>query len=321
MIHHQQRSLMKSGGRRHGHGLDSRAFFAVTERVTESRRTASSTAIQRRMEQRRMEPPVMGTMIRVVMMVSVTYLATSIVGATTATAQSVESVEPTDAARETAPDRDPSFDSPSPRFYMGREIAQTMHYSGARWLIRESRQREEDCATMLRELRLKPGMVAVDMGCGNGFYSLKMAKTVGDPGRVLAVDIQPEMLRLLQSRASDEGIENVEAILGTLTDPKLPTDLVDLVLCVDVYHEFSHPEQMLSAIRKSLRPDGVVVLVEYRTEDPAVPIKRLHKMSKAQVNKELTANGFTLVRQFDGLPWQHMMFFGKASPEQEALKD
>jgi ubiquinone/menaquinone biosynthesis C-methylase UbiE len=194
---------------------------------------------------------------------------------------------------------------------MGREIAQTMHYLGAPWLIRESREREEDCTTMLRELKLEPGMVVCDMGCGNGFYSLRMAKAVGPAGRVLAVDIQPEMLRLLQSRAAEGEIDNIETVLGTLIDPQLPPGGVDLILCVDVYHEFSHPEQMLAAMRASLKPNGVVVLVEFRSEDPKVPIKVLHKMSKAQINKELPPNGFKLVREYDELPWQHMMFFGR----------
>ncbi len=195
--------------------------------------------------------------------------------------------------------------------YKGREIAVTMHYLGAPWLIRESREREEDCTAMLRELGLKPGMVVCDMGCGNGFYSLRMAAAVGEKGRVLAVDIQPEMLHLLQGRAEEADLENIEPIQGTLIDPRLPVGAVDVILCVDVYHEFSHPEQMLAAMRRSLKPGGVVVLVEFRSEDPKVPIKRLHKMSKEQIMKELPPNGFKLVREFDELPWQHMMFFGR----------
>lgn len=195
--------------------------------------------------------------------------------------------------------------------YMGRRIANTMSYQGARWLIRKNRQEEEDCALLLKELKLKPGMTVCDMGCGNGFYALQMAKLVGEKGRVLAVDIQPEMLRLLQARAGEQEIDNVTEILSTVADPKLPKNKVDLILCVDVYHEFSHPEHMLQAMRDSLSKNGVIALAEYREEDPTVPILPLHKMSKKQILKEYQKNGLKLVREFDGLPWQHLMFFGR----------
>ncbi|MCA9270281.1 MAG: class I SAM-dependent methyltransferase [Planctomycetales bacterium] len=200
---------------------------------------------------------------------------------------------------------------PGVSVYMGREVAQTMHYAGAPWLIRESRQREEDCERMLSHLGVRKGMTVCDMGCGNGFYSLQLATMVGPTGRVLAVDIQPEMLKLLRDRMEQQGIENITPVLGSLHNPRLPTGQVDLMLCVDVYHEFSHPEQMLRAMRQSLKPDGQIVLLEFRTEDPDVPIKKLHKMSKEQINKELPANGFSLTSQYDDLPWQHMMFFGR----------
>lgn len=198
---------------------------------------------------------------------------------------------------------------------MGRRIAFTMQAGpngeGAQWLIRKTRQREEDCAALLKNLDLKPGMVVCDMGSGNGFYSLQMAKLVGAKGSVLAVDIQRKMLRLLQARAEEQGIKNVKRILGTIADPKLPKGKVNLILCVDVYHEFSHPTQMLRAMRESLAPGGVIALAEYREEDPKVPIRPLHKMSKKQILKEYSANGFKLVREFDGLPWQHLMYFGR----------
>lgn len=203
--------------------------------------------------------------------------------------------------------------------YKGRTIAQTMHYEGAPWLVRESREREEECSTLLKGLELQPGQTVCDLGCGNGFYSLKMAPQVAPNGKILAVDIQPEMLRLLKARAAEEKLENIELILGTVVDPKLPDASVDLLLLVDVYHEFSHPEQMLAAMRKSLKPQGRIALVEYRLEDPNVPIKLLHKMSKKQIMKEYRANGFKLVGQFDGLPWQHVMFFARDdSPLPEA---
>ncbi|MFO0896202.1 MAG: class I SAM-dependent methyltransferase [Pirellulales bacterium] len=198
---------------------------------------------------------------------------------------------------------------PALTHYKGREIAVTMHYLGADWLTRESREREEECSTMLEVLKLQPGQVVCDLGCGNGFYTLPMAELVGPKGKVLAVDIQQEMLHLLAERAKGEELANVETILGSPVDPRLPEGQLDLVLLVDVYHEFSHPEQMLAAIRKSLKPKGRLVLVEFRGEDRDVPIKPLHKMTKRQIRRELLPNGFKVVEQFDKLPWQHVMFF------------
>ncbi len=162
---------------------------------------------------------------------------------------------------------------------------------------------------MLAALHVKPGDTVCDLGCGNGFYTLKLAELAGEKGRVFAVDIQREMLELLKDRALEAKVVNIETVLGTFVDPKLPEGSVDLVLLVDVYHEFSHPEQMLAAIRKSLKPTGRVALVEFRAEDPEVPIKPLHKMSKAQIMTEFPPNGFKLVEEFDKLPWQHLMFF------------
>jgi ubiquinone/menaquinone biosynthesis C-methylase UbiE len=193
--------------------------------------------------------------------------------------------------------------------YKGREIAPTMHYLGAPWLMRDVREREEECATLLAALDVKPGQVVCDMGCGNGFYTLQLAKLVGPKGRVLAVDIQSEMLHMLSERAKEAQLTNIELIEGTTIDPKLPEGGVDLILLVDVYHEFSNPEQMLAAMRKSLKPKGRIALAEFRSEDPQVPIKPEHKMSKRQIRKEFPSNGFRLVEQFDKLPWQHLMFF------------
>jgi len=205
----------------------------------------------------------------------------------------------------------PVEEKPAPGLthYMGREIAQTMHFAGAPWLVREARDREEEPAKLIQALGLKAGMVVCDLGCGNGFYSLRIAPLLLPGGKVIAEDIQPEMLEMLKKAAAKTGVKNVEPLLGTVTDPKLPERACDLILLVDVYHEIDRPVEMLAAIRKSLAPKGRLVLVEFRAEDPKVPIKELHKMSKAQINKELTANGFKLVEQFDGLPWQHVMFF------------
>lgn len=204
---------------------------------------------------------------------------------------------------------------PPLREYKGRVIAQTMHYSGAEWLIRDEREREERCSLMLANLGVKRGMTICDMGCGNGFYALQLAPMVGPRGRILAVDIQPQMLYLLRERMESDGVENITPILGSLHDPRIPEGSVDLMLLVDVYHEFSHPEQMLAAIRRSLAPDGLVALVEFRAEDDTVPIRPEHKMSKAQIMKEFPPNGFKLVKEFDRLPWQHMMFFARDESE------
>lgn len=202
--------------------------------------------------------------------------------------------------------------------YKGRTIAPTMSYRGAPWLIRATREKEESCNELLEALQLKPGQVACDIGCGNGFYTLKLAELVGDEGKVLAVDIQPEMLTLLRERAKAEGVTNVEPILSTVIDPDLPEGTIDLILLVDVYHEFSHPEHMLQAMRRSLAPNGRIALVEFREEDPLVPIKPLHKMSKKQMLKEFLPNGFRLVDKYDELPWQHVMFFAVDDEEDPA---
>jgi SAM-dependent methyltransferase len=199
--------------------------------------------------------------------------------------------------------------SPGLTEYMGRRIAQTMHFTGAPWLTRDSRNREEEPAKLMKALDLKPGQTVCDLGCGNGFYTLKLADAVGPTGKVYAVEIQQEMLDLLAQRAAKTDHKNITPILGTVADPKLPDNSCDLVLLVDVYHEIDHPVEVLSAIRKSLTKTGRLVLVEFRTEDENVPIKPEHKMSKAQILKEIPANGFKLVKQYDDLPWQHVMYF------------
>ncbi len=197
--------------------------------------------------------------------------------------------------------------------YMGRTIAQTMSYRGAPWLIRPERVTEENPALLLANLGLQEGQVACDIGAGNGYHSLPMAMLVGDTGRVIATDIQPEMLTLLEQRASDASVGNVTPVLSTETDAALPAHTCDVVLLVDVYHEFSDPEAMLRGIRESLTPTGRVALVEYRAEDDAVPMRPLHKMTIEQADREYLANGFTRTGQFDGLPWQHVLFYSVGS--------
>lgn len=228
------------------------------------------------------------------------------------------------AANVTAQDAVETQDGipPALTHYRGRKIAPTMGYQGAGWLVREERVREENSPKLLQALGVRPGQVVCDLGCGNGYYTLDLARLTGPQGRVLGVDIQPEMLHLLELRAAEAELKNVEPIQGTLIDPKLPAQGVDLVLLVDVYHEFSHPEQMLQGIRRSLKPEGRMVLVEFRAEDLTVPIKPLHKMSRKQILKEIPPNGFRLVDEYEELPWQHVMFFQRDdSPKEPQDKD
>ena len=216
----------------------------------------------------------------------------------------------------------PRPDEEARKTYLGRILAQPMSHLGASWLVRPERDQEENASLSFRQLKLQPGMTVCDLGCGNGYWTLPMAREVGGDGRVLAVDIQAEMLQKLRERSAQFNYTHIEPIRSTVSDPRLPENQVDLLLMVDVYHEFSHPESMLWGIRRSLKSNGVVALLEYREEDPRVPIKPLHKMSKNQILKEYKENGFKLVREFNELPWQHLMFFARDDsplPEIEAV--
>jgi len=193
------------------------------------------------------------------------------------------------------------------KFYLGREIAHVMGHQAADWLERPEREEEERPDLLLSALRLKPGQVVADIGAGSGYLSWRMARQVGVKGIVYAVDIQPEMLELLARKMAQRSVTNVVPALGTITDPNLPAAAVDLVIMVDVYHEFSHPREMMAAIRRSLKPEGRVVFVEYRGEDPSVPIKRTHKMTEAQVRKEAQAAGLDWVETIETLPRQHII--------------
>ena len=204
--------------------------------------------------------------------------------------------------------------------YMGRMVAQTMHWTGATWLTRHKREQEESATLMRATLDLKPGMMVCDMGCGNGYHSMPMAKAVAPNGKVYGVEIQEPYFKMLEENAKKEGVTNFVPVHGLTYDPKLPADTLDVILLVDVYHEFDHPAEMLQAMRKALKADGKLVFIEFRAEDETVPIKPEHKMSKAQLTKELTANGFQLAKEFDGLPWQHMMWFGKAGAKPDAAQ-
>jgi 2-polyprenyl-3-methyl-5-hydroxy-6-metoxy-1,4-benzoquinol methylase len=197
------------------------------------------------------------------------------------------------------------------KFYMGREIAQVMGHEGIGWLERPERIKEERTDKLLKLLKLKPGMVVADIGAGSGFFSFPMAKKVGPRGKVLAVDIQKEMLDVIRKRMKKNKVTNIEPIKGTLTDPKLPAGKVDLILMVDVYHEFSHPYEMTVAMVKALKPGGQLVFVEFRLEDPKVWIKLVHKMSKKQVLKEMAPHPLKHFKTLDGLPQQHVIIFKK----------
>ncbi|MEZ6050641.1 MAG: methyltransferase domain-containing protein [Planctomycetaceae bacterium] len=202
------------------------------------------------------------------------------------------------------------------KFYMGREIARVMGHQGINWLERPEREREEGLSLLVESLKLKPGMVVADIGAGSGVISTLIAEEVGPEGTVLAVDIQQEMLDALAAKCKTLGIENVEPILGNTKSPSLNPGTVDLVIMVDVYHEFDFPYEMLSEIAKSLKPGGRVAFVEYRKEDPLVPIKEVHKMSQAQVKKEAEQPEFGLSwkETVDALPRQHVVLFEKVAP-------
>lgn len=193
--------------------------------------------------------------------------------------------------------------------YLGRAIAHTMHWTGAAWLLRETREQEENGALLLRWLAVQPGQVVCDLGCGNGYHALPLADAVRPGGKVFAVDVQPQMLQLLEQRADPRQREQLTCITAAVDDPGLPPTSCDLVLMVDVYHELSHPVRVMGHVRRALRPGGRVVLVEFRAEDPAVPIKPEHTMSKAQIVREMAAHGFALAAQSDALPWQHALAF------------
>ncbi len=206
--------------------------------------------------------------------------------------------------------RQPQSSDGSGKYYMGREIAQVMGHLGAGWLERPEREREERTDLLLKELELKPTDVVADVGAGSGYFTFQIAPLV-PRGKVLAVDIQPEMLEKIRQAKPKAGVTNVETVLGSITDPNLPADSVDVALFVDAYHEFSHPYEMMVSIRRALKPGGRVVLVEYRGEDPNVPIRPRHKMTQAQAIKELEAAGLQFVANKKSLPQQHLLIFRK----------
>jgi SAM-dependent methyltransferase len=196
------------------------------------------------------------------------------------------------------------------KWYMEREIARVMGYQGMSWLERPEREKEENTSTLIENMDIQVDDVIADIGAGSGYHVFKMSE-IAKEGKVYAVDIQDEMLEAIRSKMDRNGVTNIETIKGSEQEVNLPMNSLDKVLMVDVYHEFAYPVEMMASIFKSLKPDGLVYLIEYRAEDPRVPIKRLHKMSEAQAVKEMEAAGMELVENMDNLPWQHCMIFRK----------
>jgi FkbM family methyltransferase len=196
------------------------------------------------------------------------------------------------------------------KWYMGRQIAHVMSHWGIDWLERPERQFEENSALLLKNLNLKSGMHVADIGAGSGYYTSLIAKRIGN-GKVYAVDVEPQMILFLNERIKEEKLSNVITVLGSEKSTALPYSSIDMMLLVDVYHEFSFPYEMGQSMYNALKPEGHLVLVEFRSEDETVPIKTIHKMSEAQSVKELKAVGFRLEKNITNLPWQHCMVFVK----------
>jgi SAM-dependent methyltransferase len=194
------------------------------------------------------------------------------------------------------------------KFFHGREIAKVMGHPAIGWLERTEREKEEAPSKAIAAIDLAPHHVLADIGAGSGYYSFRISEKVPQ-GKVVAVDIQAEMLEFLRTRAAQLGVTNVEPHLGAIDDVKLPPASLDAALMVDAYHEFSHPREMLASLHRALKPGGRIFLLEFRGEDPAVPIKPLHKMTEVQARKELEGAGFRFVSNLRPLPWQHFMIF------------
>ncbi|GIW79924.1 MAG: methyltransferase type 11 [Gemmatales bacterium] len=209
---------------------------------------------------------------------------------------------------EYRPDHDPNGTG---KFYMNREIALVMGHEAAGWLERPEREKEERPSKLIQALKIQPGQTIADIGAGSGYFAFRIAKLVGPKGKVYAVDIQPEMLAIIKKRIKADNVTNVVPVQGTATDPKLPANTIDLILLVDCYHEFSHPYEMAVGMVKALKPGGRIVFVEYRKEDPRVPIKLVHKMSQAQVKREMSLHPLKWIETLDILPWQHIIIFEK----------
>ncbi len=197
------------------------------------------------------------------------------------------------------------------KFYLGREIAHVMGPGGVPWLERANREIEERPQLTVAALEIQPGQTVADLGAGSGYYSFRIAPLVGERGSVLAIDVEPRMLRIIAERAKRDGIDNVTTVLATPSDPNLEPNSIDLLFMVDVYHELEFPFEVMTKAREALKPGGRVALIEYRAEDPAVMIKPVHKMSERQIIRELTAAGFRHRKTLRTLPLQHLVLFQK----------
>ncbi len=197
------------------------------------------------------------------------------------------------------------------KFYMGREIAHVMGHQAAEWLERPEREEEEKTSVLIEALRFRAGEVVADIGAGTGYFCRRIAPLVGTNGIVYAVEIQQEMLDILTNKMAEARIGNVKPILGTVQDPNLPMSRVDTILMVDVYHEFDYPYEMVAAMTRALKPGGRMVFVEFRGEDPAVPIKPLHKTTEAQIKKEMAVHPLEWSETLRMLPQQHVIIFRK----------
>ena len=196
------------------------------------------------------------------------------------------------------------------KWYMGRQIAHVMSHYGIEWLERKEREMEENTTQLLKNLAVQPGTVIADIGAGSGYHSTLLSKMVGN-GKVYAVDVEPEMIAYIKDRIKLEGYKNIIPVLSTEQKVSLPANSIDVMLLVDVYHEFSFPYEMTLSMLEALKPGGKLVLVEFRAEDPNVPIKTIHKMSEQQAVKEFKASGFLFEKNIGNLPWQHCLIFRK----------
>jgi SAM-dependent methyltransferase len=199
--------------------------------------------------------------------------------------------------------------------YSGREIARVMGWQGAGWLERPEREQEERSDLLLPLLGVHAGMVVADVGAGSGYYTERIARAVGPSGIAYGVDVQPEMIALIRERARQSGLENIRPVLADLKSVKLPAESVDLAILVDVYHELEYPYEVLASIVDTLKPEGRVAFVEFRAEDPQVPIKPLHKMSEAQIRAEASRQRLAWVGTLETLPWQHVVVFRKLAQQ------